>query len=77
MKYLIWLLMLVAVWFWLRWSRKPLGKGGAQRNQAPEQDQPQAMIQCPVCGFHLPRNEAFIGRSGAYCSEDHRARQEG
>ena len=77
MKYLIWLLLLAAIWFWLRWSRRSQGAGWAKRTPAPEQEQPQAMIRCPVCDFHLPRNEAFIGRSGAYCSEDHRARREG
>ena len=75
MKYLIWLLLLVLAWMWLRWRRQNRTTDATPRSSAPEQ--PQAMIQCPVCGFHLPRNEAFIGRSGAYCSEDHRARQEG
>ena len=75
MKYLIWVLLAVLVWMWLRWRRQNRRTDAAAKSAAPAQ--PQAMIQCPVCGFHLPRNEAFIGQSGAYCSEDHRARHEG
>jgi len=31
------------------------------------------MVSCPVCGLHLPRDEALAGASGRlYCSPDHR-----
>ena len=73
MKYLIWGVLLALAWFWRRRSKRASSPPAAGTTASSE---PQAMIQCPVCGFHLPRSEAFVGRVGAYCSEDHRARHE-
>jgi len=40
---------------------------GAERIPAPE-----AMMQCAVCGVHLPASEARFARGRVYCSDAHR-----
>ncbi|MEY2621663.1 MAG: hypothetical protein RIT26_1483 [Pseudomonadota bacterium] len=75
MKYLIWLLVLAGFWWW--WRQK---NAHATRRQTPPAagptGVPQEMVNCPVCGLHLPRQDAIAGRIGHYCSEAHRDRQE-
>ena len=69
MKYLIVLLVVaVVVWLLLR-SRKSARP--ASRNATPEPG-PQAMLQCSHCGVHLPRAEALVDESGAFCTDAHR-----
>lgn len=39
---------------------------------------PQEMVECPVCGVHLPRPDAVRGARGIhYCSNEHRLRAGG
>jgi uncharacterized protein len=39
---------------------------------------PQEMVECPVCGVHLPRLDAVRGARGIhYCSNEHRLRAGG
>lgn len=46
--------------------------------QPPRRGGPQEMVQCPVCGVHLPRSEAVRGARGIhYCSNEHRLRAGG
>jgi uncharacterized protein len=46
--------------------------------RSPERGGPQEMVQCPVCGVHLPRSEAVRGARGVhYCSNEHRLRAGG
>mgnify|MGYP006269158583 FL=1 len=76
MKFLIWALVLVLAWLWFKHHRTGAHRS-TQRPPPPQgQSGPQAMVNCPVCKVHLPRSEAFIGRLGAYCSENHRAQHE-
>lgn len=35
------------------------------------------MVRCLHCDLHLPRSDAVAGRSGIYCSLEHRQRAEG
>ena len=64
-------------WLWWRHLRVSSRTGERSSVQTPPSPSPQAMVDCPVCGLHLPRADAVAGRLGAYCSEDHRARHEG
>ena len=41
--------------------------GAGERIAAPE-----SMMQCAVCGLHLPASEARFARGRAYCSDAHR-----
>ncbi len=80
MKLLLLLILAALGWLWWRYVRV---SGRAAKRQQPSQSPaqphtgPQAMVNCPVCGLHLPQADAVTGRLGLYCSEDHRARHEG
>ncbi|WP_140628187.1 PP0621 family protein [Methylibium rhizosphaerae] len=86
MKYLVLLLIVVAV-LWLMRSGRGAGTGskdasGAAPSQAPARRgaEPglQQVVACSHCGVHLPRSEALTGSGGRlYCSESHRHLQEG
>ena len=45
----------------------PDRRGGARRPGAPE-----LMMQCAVCGVHLPGSEARFAGGRVYCSDAHR-----
>ena len=82
MKLLLTLAAIVLVIWLIRSARR--------RNAEPDQpDQPGTphergssdttplkMLQCAHCGVHLPRTDAVAGRSGSYCTAEHRQRAE-
>jgi uncharacterized protein len=73
MKYLLILLIVLAVVWLSRGSRRvrpPASSGPAE----PPRQQP--MLACAQCGVHLPRDEALPGRGGVFCTEAHRAEYE-
>jgi uncharacterized protein len=74
MKYLILLLVVLAVvWFW-RNGRDASGPRVKPEKKAPP-PLPQDMVQCPVCRVHLPRADALPGPDGQlYCCGEHRSR---
>jgi uncharacterized protein len=77
MKYLVLLLVILAVIWFLRSSsrRTHQGPGGARRDAA---GHPQDMVECPVCLVHLPRTDALAGPDGRfYCCSEHRLRSGG
>jgi uncharacterized protein len=53
------------------------GSAGAA-DRAPRGDEriaaPESMMQCAVCGVHLPASEARFARGRVYCSDAHRDR---
>jgi uncharacterized protein len=81
MKYLIWLVVVLAVVVWLKRLKKSLtartGAPGAERKAAevsgrPHSAQPETMVQCAHCGIHFPASEAVTSLSGAvFCSTEH------
>jgi uncharacterized protein len=88
MKYLIWLVVALAVVVWLKRLKKTIIKG--QQQQAPTQSHSHAqggskqertkevegerMVQCAHCGIHFPSSEAVSNASGTlFCSTEHRS----
>ena len=70
MKYLIWLLViLAAIWAFKR-SRRAV-KPPTEKAAPPAT--PSNMVGCAHCGVHLPQEEAVTGAKGLYCSTEHRA----
>ena len=80
MKLLL-LLILAALgglwWRHVRVSGRAADRQPPGQPSRPQPGTPQAMVDCPVCGLHLPQADAVTGRLGMYCSEDHRVRHEG
>ena len=75
MKYLLVLIVVLAVLWLARSSRRPIPPRSQDR-PAPSSDPQQAMVACAQCGLHLPRDEALPGRGGVFCGEAHRAEYE-
>lgn len=82
MKYLIWLVIALAVVVWLRRIRKSIvanataarGPVGARRSFAYKQKKEQAetMLQCTQCGIYFPASESVTDHTGmVFCSTEH------
>lgn len=53
----------------------PAGGGDARPGEgAPRVGAPERMMQCAVCGLHLPGSEARFAGGKVYCSDAHRDR---
>ena len=82
MKYLLLLLLVLGLVFLsgLRRGRRGAGTpGGAREGQSPGRaPMPDAalMVSCAECGMHLPATEAYPGKGGQFCCDEHRARFE-
>ena len=74
MKFLIWLVIGLGIWWWLRQQRMTGPPRDTPHNRGP---QPQTMVPCAQCGLHVPKNDAVRGTRGWYCSEAHRQQREG
>lgn len=82
MKYLIWLVVALAVVVWLKRLKKTIITGQQQNTQAPQQGYAperskeidgERMVQCAHCGIHFPASEAVSNRAGTiFCSTEHR-----
>lgn len=73
MKLLVLLLAILAgVWLWRRGQRIEPPVSGR-----PRQRRLQHMVRCPVCGTHVPAEDAVTGQRGSYCSGQHRRDAEG
>lgn len=74
MKYVVLILVVLAVIWFLRNNRRgdPPPKSNAQP-QPGTLPEPQDMVRCPVCSVHLPRADALPGPNGRlYCCAAHR-----
>jgi len=75
MKYLIWLVIALAIVVWVKRAKKSVMSGAAARGaQGPQrrQEQPEAMVQCAHCGIHFPASEALSNPAGlVFCSVEH------
>lgn len=78
MKYLVVLLVVVAVLWLIGMPRRRLdrqaGPSDPGDRAAPQPPTlPDSIVACPQCGLHLPLAEAVPGRGGYFCCETHRA----
>ena len=89
-KFLIWVVVGVAVWFGWRLfviSKRrseratvtpevdtPAGERAQQdpSSEAQRMGGPERMVQCAVCGLHLPASEGRFAGGKVYCSDAHR-----
>lgn len=86
MKYLL-VFAVVMVGFWLWRNNRRTNKAemtGQTPSFKPQRSQnglavptPQPMLQCAVCGVHLPQSDAQLGERGVYCGVAHRKQVEG
>ncbi|MDY7577513.1 PP0621 family protein [Herbaspirillum sp. RTI4] len=77
MKYLIWLLILVAVVVWLKRAKKSMmgGPGAAPggTRRPPAAPQVERIVQCAHCHVHFPASEAVVDAAGnVFCGEEHK-----
>lgn len=82
MKYLVWLLIVLAGLWWLRQQRtrqNPPSSSDANPKTQPDRPsaQPTAMLACSHCGVLCPDNDMVRGQQGHYCSDAHRQQHEG
>ena len=68
-KFLVLLLVAIAVWFVVKGLRKP---SPPRERRAAETLAGEAMVSCAHCGVHLPRSDATASGESFYCCEDHR-----
>jgi uncharacterized protein len=86
-KLLIWVAIGVAAWLAWRFlvvgqrrsggappDDTPPAGGGSDRGVAPAEapGTPELMMQCAVCGIHLPGSEARFKGGRVYCGDAHR-----
>lgn len=75
MKFLLVLaVVVVAIWVWRNNRRAESDPSDRSAPKAPALPQP--MVECLVCGTHLPENEALRGTQGPYCCAEHRQQHE-
>lgn len=88
MKYLIWLVIVLAVIVWFQRLKKNIinkhgsatgsaeaGAAGSARPSSVSGVSPQVeeMVACVHCGLHFPASEAVTDYAGmVFCSEEHR-----
>ncbi len=78
MKYLIWLLVALAVVVWLKRARAALSGAPGKADNSSRRRESEAMLQCAQCGIHIPASEALTDRSGvAFCCDEHRVQHAG
>ena len=79
MKYLLVIaLCFGVVWLW-RHNRQAHKSESLRKNASGAARLPAVeIVACDVCGVHLPKTEALVGRNGAayYCSDAHRREAE-
>jgi len=72
-KYLIWLLIALAVlWMWRSRSAKSQSDSQDAATPAAEPSNTIEMLVCAHCGVHFPANDVVTGAKGRYCSTQHR-----
>jgi uncharacterized protein len=80
MKYAV-VLLVVLIGFWL-WRKNREEEAAARQDKprtkpsAEAAQPPQIMLSCAVCGVHMPKSDALVGKQGHYCSPAHRQQRE-
>jgi uncharacterized protein len=77
MKFLIWIAIVVAVFWFIRSSKKKASASASRQAESnaktPADRLTEPMLQCCECGIYLPASEAVTAAGGnVFCSEEHR-----
>lgn len=75
MKYLLVLGLALGV-FWLWRHNRQAAQKAAERSVPRQQLPAVKIVECAVCGVHLPTTDALSDAHGSYCCDAHR-RQHG
>lgn len=76
MKYLLLIVIVLAVLFIARAARQRVADKPPPRAPDPATEDEPMLLACAQCGTHLPRGESLPGRGGVFCDEAHRAAYE-
>ena len=76
MKYLLLIVIVLAVLFIARAARQRVADKPPPRAPDPATEDEPMLLACAQCGTHLPRGESLPGRGGVFCDEAHRATYE-
>lgn len=69
MSRLIFILLVVALVFWLL---RRLKKSSSQQDKQDVAEQSEDMVRCARCGVHLPKSESILAGGNFYCCDAHR-----
>jgi uncharacterized protein len=73
MKYLVVTLVIVfGLWLWRRGQASSAKKRNDDAVHAPSTKTVLPMVQCCVCGVHLPHADAVFKGRDAFCGDAHR-----
>jgi uncharacterized protein len=67
LKYLVLVLVLVAVYCIFKAYKRKTGSSGQRGTRAAED-----MVRCAQCGVHLPRSESIASAGAFFCTPEHR-----
>ena len=70
-KIILVVLGLLAAWWILKTYRRRVDRRDTWQKQGAEGEH---MVQCELCGLHLPRSEGLTFEGRVYCCADHRER---
>jgi uncharacterized protein len=70
-KIILVVLGLLVAWWVLKSYRRRIDRRDAARGAEAEH-----MVQCALCGVHLPRSESLTFEGRVFCSADHRERHQ-
>lgn len=77
MKYLIWVVIALAIVVWLQRARKFIVANAAAArgpvdDRRVKKEQVETMLQCAQCGMHFPASESVTNHAGVvFCSIEH------
>ena len=72
-KIILVVLGLLAAWWLLKTYRRRIDRRDTEHRQGGEDER---MVQCALCGVHLPRSESLMFEGRVFCSADHRERHQ-
>ena len=73
MKFLLWAVIAFVLVLWFLHGKKAKLKSDASPSRQ-RGDTTEAIVQCAVCGVHIPRSEALTSGNGqVFCSDEHRS----
>ncbi|MBI4998609.1 MAG: hypothetical protein HZC22_17275 [Rhodocyclales bacterium] len=66
-KLILFLIVVVAIYWWLR---KPPTR--VRQGDSPAAQEPETMVSCAFCGLHVPLRESVTANGRHYCGAEHR-----